>query len=378
MSILVTGGAGYIGSHLSQALLDKHESVVVLDNLSTGYAWAVPEGAHFIKGDVRDQSIVSNILNDFNVDAIFHFAGKLLVRESVENPLDYFDSNVAATCNLLNCAVSHGIKHFIFSSSAAIYGTFSDGPVHETQAPRPESPYGRSKLMCEWMLEDAARAHDIRYVSLRYFNVAGADPLGRAGQSSPTVGHLVQVAIQAALGKRSGVSVFGTDYPTPDGTGIRDYVHVTDLAQAHLDALTYLRNGGAAAAFNCGYGAGSSVFDVINAVKSVSGVDFPVHLSGRRLGDPAIVFANADAIKRQLGWKPRHQSLEDMIVHALQWEGIVDTRRLAAKDQKTQSKADPVRLEIAKRAMPAIRNPVHDRQANDALPAKRIKNSGMS
>jgi len=320
MTILVTGGAGYIGSHMALALLDAGEKVVIVDNLSTGFRWAVPDGAELIVGDFGDRDLVARVLASRDIEAIIHFAAKIVVPDSVADPLGYYENNVAKARNLLQCAVEANVKHFIFSSTAAVYGDPEQNPVTEDERLKPISPYGRSKLMVEWMLEDTARAFPLTYVALRYFNVAGADPQGRSGQSTPNATHLIKVAVQAALGHRQGMDVFGTDYATPDGSCVRDYIHVTDLAQAHLDALKHLRGGGASLVCNAGYQKGFSVLEVIDVVKKVSGVDFPVRLSGRRAGDPAAIVAGNARIRKELGWVPQHDDLEEIVAQALNWE----------------------------------------------------------
>ena len=320
MTVLVTGGAGYIGSHMVLALLDAGEKVIVLDNLSTGFAHAVPEHVPLILGDFGDTALVSRLIDDYGVDSIIHFAAKLIVPESVSDPLGYYLNNTAMARNLIECAVKGGVKRFIFSSTAAVYGNVGADPVKEEAPVHPLSPYGRSKLMVEWMLEDTARAHDFHYAVLRYFNVAGADPQGRAGQNTRDATLLIKVAVEVALGKRPALQVFGTDYPTRDGSGIRDYIHVTDLAAAHLDALKYLRSGGASLVANCGYGRGYSVMEVINVVKKVSGVDFNVVIAPRRAGDPAAVVADATRARTLLKWTPKHDNLEDIVTQALNWE----------------------------------------------------------
>lgn len=320
MSILVTGGAGYIGSHMTLELRDAGHDVVVLDNLSTGFRWAVPEDVPLIVGDFGDDELVGDILSRYDIDAIIHFAAKIVVPESVADPLGYYLNNTAKARALLASAVAKGVKHFIFSSTAAVYGDPDDNPVTEDESLKPVSPYGRSKLMVEQMLEDTAKAHDLAYVVLRYFNVAGADPQGRSGQSTPNATHLIKVAVQAALGLREKLQVFGTDYPTPDGTCVRDYIQVTDLARAHLDALRHLRAGGKSLTCNCGYARGFSVLEVIETVKRVSGVDFPVEFAGRRPGDPAAIVAGNDRIKSVLGWTPRYDDLEVIVRQALEWE----------------------------------------------------------
>ena len=320
MAVLVTGGAGYIGSHTVLELLDAGEKPVVLDDLSTGFRWAVPEGVPLIVGDDGDAALISRTIGERGVDAIIHFAAKIVVPDSVADPLGYYLNNTAKARTLIATAIESGVKQLIFSSTAAVYGDPDHLPVTEDEPLKPMSPYGRSKLMVEWMLEDTARAHDFAYVALRYFNVAGADPKGRSGQSTPNATHLIKVAAQAALGKRSKMQVFGTDYPTPDGSCVRDYIQVTDLARAHLDALAHLRRGGASLVANCGYGHGFSVLEVIEAVKRISGVDFPVEFGPRRPGDPAaIVAANARA-RDILGWTPRHDDLDEIVRQALDWE----------------------------------------------------------
>lgn len=320
MAVLVTGGAGYIGGHTVLELLDSGEAPVVLDDLSTGFRWAVPEGVPLFIGDDGDEALVADIIARHDIDAVIHFAAKIVVPDSVADPLGYYLNNTAKARSLIAATVASGVKHVIFSSTAAVYGDPDRLPVTEDATLKPVSPYGRSKLMVEWMLEDTARAHDFAYVALRYFNVAGADPKGRCGQSTPNATHLIKVAVQAALGLRDRLQVFGTDYPTPDGTCVRDYIQVTDLARAHLDALRHLRAGGGSLVANCGYAHGFSVLEVIEAVKRVSGVDFPVDYAARRPGDPAaIVAANARA-REILGWAPRHDELDEIVRQALDWE----------------------------------------------------------
>jgi UDP-glucose 4-epimerase len=320
MSVLVTGGAGYIGSHMALELLGADESVVVLDNLSTGLAWAVPKSATLVVGDVGDQPLVQRVVESHGVTSIIHFAGSIVVPDSVADPLGYYLNNTVKSRALIEVAVKSGIHHFIFSSTAAVYGMTGDTPVTEDAPLAPMSPYGSSKRMTEIMLADTARAHDLRYVALRYFNVAGADPNGRSGQSTPRATHLVKVACETALGKRSRMQVFGTDYPTPDGTCLRDYIHVTDLARAHMAALRYLRAGGESDIFNCGYGRGFSVLEVIDAVKRAAGRDFEVRMSERRPGDPARVVAASQRIRKVLGWVPEHDTLDAIVRDALSWE----------------------------------------------------------
>jgi UDP-glucose 4-epimerase len=326
MSVLVTGGAGYIGSHMVHALSDAGESVVVLDNLSTGFWWALPGTATLVVGDMGDEALVGKLIREHNIEAIVHFAAKIVVPESVADPLGYYLNNTAKSRSLIAAAVAGGVKHIIFSSTAAVYGDVDAKPVAEDTPLNPVSPYGRSKLMTEWMLQDTANAHPITYVALRYFNVAGADPKGRTGQSTPNATHLIKVACQAALGQRAGLEVFGTDYATPDGSCLRDYIQVSDLAAAHLAALRYLRGGGDSQVFNCGYGTGYSVLDVVDVVKRVSGVNFPVKLSPRRPGDPAAIVAKADRIRATLGWVPQHDDLAGIVEQALAWEKHLETR----------------------------------------------------
>ncbi len=320
MSVLVTGGAGYIGGNMVLGLQDAGEKVVVLDNLSTGYAWAVPEGVELIVGDFGDADLTSRVIATRGIEAIAHFAAKIVVPESVTDPLGYYLNNTANARTLIECAVKGGVKNFIFSSTAAVYGETSLEPVTEETPLNPISPYGRSKLMVEWMLEDTARAYDFRYVALRYFNVAGADPKGRLGQSSKLATHLIKTAVRTALGRRPSMSVFGEDYPTRDGTCERDYIQVTDLVDAHLDALAYLRRGGASLVCNCGYGHGATVKEVIDVVKKVSGVDFKVEIGPRRPGDPAVIVARAERARETLGWRPKRDNLEEIVAQALDWE----------------------------------------------------------
>ncbi|RAI30712.1 UDP-glucose 4-epimerase GalE [Rhodoplanes serenus] len=326
MSVLVTGGAGYIGSHMVLTLRDAGERVVVLDNLSTGFRWAVPEDVPFVAGDTGDQALVSRLIAEHGVEAIIHFAASLVVPESVNQPLAYYKNNTANSRSMIECAVEGGVKHFIFSSTAAVYGNPARVPVGEDDAPAPMSPYGASKLMTETMLRDASAAHGLGHVILRYFNVAGADPALRIGQSTRDATHLIKVAVETALGLRPKMDVYGTDYPTRDGTCVRDYIHVTDLVAAHADALRHLRGGGASATFNCGYGRGFSVLEVIETVKRVAGVDFRVDTAPRRPGDPAEIVAASDRIRARLGWQPRHDDLDEIVAHALAWQ-----RKLSAR-----------------------------------------------
>ncbi|MDQ6702073.1 MAG: UDP-glucose 4-epimerase GalE [Pseudomonadota bacterium] len=331
MTVLVTGGAGYIGGHMVLALLDAGENVVVLDDLSTGFRAAVKHPAKLIVGDVGDAALVEAILAGHKIDAIAHFAAKIVVPESIGDPLRYYLNNTVKARNLIDCAVRGKIKHFIFSSTAAVYGEPPVTPVNETLPLAPINPYGRSKLMAEWMLEDAAKAHDLKFAILRYFNVAGADPKGRLGQATPQATHLIKVAVQAALGLRPVLEVFGTDYPTRDGTCIRDYIQVSDLVAAHLMALDYLRKGGESLICNCGYGRGISVFEVVDAVKQVSGADFKVRISGRRPGDPASLVASTKRIKAVLGWTPKYDDLPTIVGQALDWERCLHNKSIAGQ-----------------------------------------------
>jgi len=301
-------------------LLEAGEKVVVLDNLTTGFRWAVPQDVDLIVGNAGNIDLVGNIVADHNVSAIIHFAGSIIVPESVTDPLGYYDNNTVQSRALMQGAVAAGVKHFIFSSTAAVYGNPAQNPVRETAPLQPMSPYGSSKLMTEIMLADTARAHDFNFVALRYFNVAGADPDGRTGQSTPRATHLIKVACETALGMRSHMEVFGTDYDTEDGTCIRDYIHVKDLARAHMAALKHLRAGDKSDIFNCGYSTGYSVLKVIEAVKRAAGKEFEVRLSPRRAGDPAAIVASSDKIRNELGWVPEHDDLDKIVTQALKWE----------------------------------------------------------
>jgi UDP-glucose 4-epimerase len=327
MAVLVTGGAGYIGSHMVLALQDAgHEEIVVLDDLSTGFDWALAPEVRLVIGDVADQALVAETIRQYHIDAIAHFAARIVVPDSVADPLGYYLANTVKTRALIETAVRTGVKHIIFSSTAAVYGEPEVVPVPEDLATNPINPYGRSKLMSEWMIQDAAKAHGFSYVILRYFNVAGADPRGRTGQSTPNATHLIKVATQAALGQRSHLEVFGTDYPTRDGSCLRDYIQVSDLAEAHRVALDHLRAGGASLTLNCGYGRGYSVLEVIEVVKRVSGQDFAVRLSPRRPGDPAQIVARADRIRSELGWTPKYDDLDGIVRQALAWEDALGRR----------------------------------------------------
>ena len=330
MTILVTGGAGYIGSHMVHDLVDAGERVVVLDNLSTGFRFLIPSAVPFIAGSTGDRQLVTKTIQQHGVTAIIHFAASIVVPESVADPLAYYRNNTMNTCALIECAVEAGVKQFIFSSTAAVYGNPDRVPVREDDPTPPISPYGSSKLMSEIMLHDAGRAYGLNFVVFRYFNVAGADPKQRTGQSTPAATHLIKVACEAALGKRPKMDIFGTDYPTPDGTCVRDYVHVSDLARAHSAALAYLRRGGESTTFNCGYGRGASVLEVINSVKRVGRRDFPVEISGRRAGDPASLVADVARIRSTLDWRPQFEDLDTIVSHALAWERLLAKRKTAA------------------------------------------------
>ncbi len=326
MTVLVTGGAGYIGSHMVWRLLDAGESVVVVDRLSTGFDWAVAPEAELVVADIADQETVEAVIRRRGVDAIIHFAGSIVVPESVSDPLGYYLNNTVKSRALMESAVRTGVRHFIFSSTAAVYGTPEKVPVTEDAATLPESPYGTSKLMTEAMLRDAAAAHDFRYTALRYFNVAGADPRGRTGQSTRGATHLIKVASEAATGKRPFMEVFGTDYPTPDGTCVRDYIHVADLVDAHWLALQRLRGGGDSLVANCGYGRGYSVKQVIETVKAVTGSDFEVRLSPRRAGDAVSVVADAARARAEFGWAPKLDDLQAIVRDAAAWEEALKRR----------------------------------------------------
>jgi len=327
MTVLVTGGAGYIGSHMVHALHDAGERVVVLDNLTTGFRWAMPDTVRLMVGETGDQELVTKLIAEHEVEAIIHFAASIVVPDSVADPLGYYKNNTVNSRALIECAVKGGVKAFVFSSTAAVYGNPAQVPVAEDATLSPMSPYGSSKLMTEIMLRDAGLAHGLPHVILRYFNVAGADPKGRTGQSTKGATHLIKVAVETALGKRKSMSVFGTDYPTPDGTCVRDYIHVADLIAAHLDALEYLRAGGASATMNCGYGRGFSVLEVIEAVKRVANTDFPVEIAERRPGDPATIVAQSDKARALIGWTPQYDDLDVIVAHALAWERELGRRQ---------------------------------------------------
>ena len=326
MAILVTGGAGYIGSHMVYELADAGERVVVLDNLSTGFDWAVAKSVSLIVGNTGDQNLVAQIIREHKVDSIIHFAAWLVVPDSVRDPLGYYKNNTVNSRALIEAAIRAGVRQFIFSSTCAVYGNPAQVPVTEDTLPAPISPYGWSKLMTEIMLRDAGIAHGLRHVILRFFNVAGADPSCRNGQSTMNATQLIKVAVEAALGRRSKLDIYGTDYPTPDGTCIRDYIHVSDLVRAHSDALRYLRAGGASVTLNCGYGHGFSVRQVVEMVKRVCGVDFKVEIVPRRPGDPAQIVAACDRARAMLGWTPQYDDLATIIAHALAWEQTLRRR----------------------------------------------------
>jgi len=320
MTVLVTGGAGYIGSHTAHALVDAGESVVVIDNLSTGFSDFLPEDVPLVIGDTGEESLVEGVITQHRVESIIHFAGSVVVPDSMRDPLLYYHNNTMTTRSLLNAAVRTGVNRFIFSSTAAVYGNPDQVPVPETAPTRPLSPYGSSKLMTEIMLHDVASAHNMGYVVLRYFNVAGADPQGRIGLATAGATHLLKIAVEAATGQRAKIDVFGMDYPTPDGSCIRDFIHVSDLAEAHRAALSYLRSGGASATLNCGYGRGYSVLETIEAVRRISGRNFAIQYAPRRAGDIMTMVADVGRIRATLDWTPQYDDLETIALHALAWE----------------------------------------------------------
>lgn len=329
MTVLVTGGAGYIGSHMVLALTDAGHDVVVLDNLTTGFAWAIAPQAKLIEGDIGDEALVATIIKENNVDAVVHFAGSIVVPDSVSDPLGYYLNNTVKSRALMAAVVKAGVKNFIFSSTAAVYGNPETQPVFESAKPAPISPYGTSKLMTELMLHDSHLAYGLNYVALRYFNVAGADPKGRSGQSTPRATHLIKVACQTVLGQRPSMDVYGTDYATPDGTCLRDYIHVSDLISAHMDALAHLRRGGESGIFNCGYSKGYSVLEVIKAVEKAAGKPVNHKLVPRRAGDPAAIVAGADRVRDILGWQPKHADLDFIVRSAFDWEKHLMQRNAA-------------------------------------------------
>lgn len=319
-SVLITGGAGYIGSHTVLAFCEAGYAVIVLDDLSTGFRSAVPSDVHFVEGNAGDQPLVSDIICEGEVCGVIHFAGSIVVPESVRAPLKYYRNNTSVSRNLIETCVDSGVRNFIFSSTAAVYGIPDEAAVTETTPTRPINPYGSSKLMTEWVLKDTAAAHDFNYIALRYFNVAGADPQGRAGQSTKDATHILKVACQVALGRRPQLEIYGTDYATRDGTGIRDYIHVTDLADAHLKAFEYLIDKQDSLILNCGYGHGTTVREAIAAVKRVSKVDFPVSVGPRRAGDPPILVAENARIRETLSWQPQYDDTDVIVRTALDWE----------------------------------------------------------
>jgi UDP-glucose 4-epimerase len=318
-TLLISGGAGYIGSHVLLELRARGEQVVVVDNLSRGFRRAVHE-APLVVADVGDREAMREVLATHRVETVLHFAAHTIVPESVRQPLKYYGNNTCATRNLIECSLEAGVRHFVFSSTAAVYGTPPSGHAEESSPTAPINPYGTSKLMSEWMLRDASAASSMRYVALRYFNVAGSHTSGRIGQSTPQATLLIKVACEAAVGKRGHVSVFGTDYPTPDGTGVRDYIHVEDLARAHVDSVDYLRGGGGSTILNCGYGHGYSVREVLASVERVSGRRLDVREEPRREGDPGLLVARAERIRQTLGWRPRLDDLDAIVRSSLAWE----------------------------------------------------------
>ena len=327
-AVLVTGGAGYIGSHAVLALLDAGWRVVVIDNLSTGFRWAVPDAAAFVQGDIADQPLIAGLIAEHGIGAIVHFAGSIVVPESVSDPLKYYENNTVKSRSLIESAVRGGVRHFIFSSTAATYGIPETVPITEQTRTQPINPYGWSKLMTERMLADTAFAHPLNYCALRYFNVAGADPQGRSGQSTAGATHLIKVAVEAATGKRESVAVYGTDYDTPDGTGVRDYIHVSDLAAAHVDALAKLiETPDESYVMNCGYGRGFSVLEVLDAVDRVTNMKIARKLEARRPGDPDALVANNAKILATLPWRPRRDDLDTIVADALAWERKLAERR---------------------------------------------------
>ena len=330
MKVLVTGGAGYIGSHVVRQLSEAGYEVVVYDNLSTGFADALVHGEKLVVGDLADTAKLESVFREYGCKTVLHFAASIVAPESVVNPLKYYGNNTRNTLGLLEVCARLNVERFVFSSTAAVYGMPENGLAAEDSPTEPINPYGTSKLMSEWMLRDMALAHGLKYVALRYFNVAGADPRARMGQRTPEATHLIKVSCQAALGMRDGVSVFGTNYPTPDGTGIRDYIHIEDLASAHLAALRYLEKGGDSTRVNVGYGRGSSVREVIDVVKRVSGVDFKVTEAPRRPGDPAMLVARAGLIRSTFDWQPLYDDLETIVADAWRWESALRNRSLQA------------------------------------------------
>ena len=335
-TILVTGGAGYIGSHAVLAFLEAGHRVVVVDDLSTGRREAVPDGVPLIEGDVGDSEFIDHLIRDHGIGVVVHFAGSIVVPESVTDPLAYYRNNTAASRTLIEACVKGGVGRFIFSSTAAVYGRPSATPVSETAPTVPINPYGTSKLVTEWILRDTATAHDFTYVALRYFNVAGADPAGRAGQSTPNATHLIKIASEAATGQRDRIEIFGEDYDTPDGTCIRDYIHVTDLAAAHVDALRHLTDGGDSLVLNCGYGRGYSVREVLDTVEKTAGCSLNIYSAPRRGGDPVSLVADAREIRKRFGWRPRYDNLGLIVRTAIDWERKL--RRKARENSEPMTK----------------------------------------
>lgn len=332
MTVLVTGGAGYIGSHMTWALTDLGREVVVLDNLSTGVPEFLPKSVELVEGNVGDKDLLDRLFSQHQFEAVVHFAGSVIVPESVENPLKYYENNTANSRTLIEAAVQHGTPHFLFSSTAAVYGNSEETFVSEETPVAPACPYATSKLMTEWMLRDVAAAHPLKYVALRYFNVAGADPEKRTGQSTPEATHLIKRATQTALGQWDALQIFGDDYDTKDGTGVRDYIHVSDLVQAHVDALTYLSGDGESAIFNCGYGHGYSVLDVVRTVEQVTGRALPVKHVPRRPGDSAEITANNRRLVETLHWQPKHDDLEMIVRSAFEWEAKLSQKNIDAAE----------------------------------------------
>lgn len=317
--LLVTGGAGYIGSHVVKLLGERNENIIVLDDLSTGFESTVLHGT-FIKGNTGDKELVNRILNEYNIESVLHFAAHTIVPESVENPLKYYQNNTCCTRNLLECCSNAGVKHIVFSSTAAVYGELETGFASEYTPKAPINPYGSSKLMSEQMIRDLSKATEMNHVILRYFNVAGSDPDGLIGQSTKNATLLIKVAAEVAVGRREELFVFGTDYPTPDGTAVRDYIHVSDLAAAHINALDYLRKKGKSTTLNCGYGHGFSVKEVINAINKAHGKPINVEEMPRRAGDPAELVSIADNVRQTIGWQPQYDDLDVIVKTSLDWE----------------------------------------------------------
>jgi UDP-glucose 4-epimerase len=343
--VLVTGGAGYIGSHTVRQLGEAGYEIVVYDNLSTGSAKAVMYG-ELVVGDLQDVSCLQQTFAQHQFEAVLHFAASISVPESIANPLQYYANNTQNTLNLLRCCQTFGVKQFVFSSTAAVYGEPQENPVRESSPTEPINPYGCSKLMSERIIRDYGCASDLRHVILRYFNVAGADPQGRMGQMGPKAEHLIKVACDTALGRRPAAKVFGTDFPTVDGTGVRDFIHVEDLAAAHIDALRYLEAGGESQILNCGYGQGYSVRQVLEQMKTVAGIDFPVMEVERRAGDPASVIACADRIRQLLGWQPKFNDLEVILSTALAWEKRLLASTLNEQFLQTSATSEKTPLSI--------------------------------